>query len=305
MTLGKKFIKKFINLRKQHAVHVVEEIEKWLTQNKIPFKTTAAETGSLLDQFFSYKDDCHTAFILHTYPEMIDNTVIIGKGVCFDTGGYDLKNDMKDMFYDKNGAILSLGASIDQKTPAIVFFVSNFINNDVVPGQIMTDTYTKLRILIDDTDAEGRIGLAHCLGYAKSLGYTKALTLATLTGAAHNFSGDRTYALVHSTDHNDLIEITREVITRKFEKSNEINLWPAPYHEKYDKSIDSKIKGADIGSCGTFRGAGSSTAFSFLKRFSTGMHHIHVDMAAMSTDKNKNGLVWGLREVEFLTSFFA
>lgn len=303
-TLGKRFLKKFINLRESNFEKVAAEILKWLDEQDID-----------LDRHFSYGESpkgLMTSFfggscILHINPGKT-NKVIIGKGVCFDTGGYDLKADMKDMFYDKNGSLLTIAAAIDNDCSAIVFFVSNFINDRVVAGQILKDKYTGLRVLIDDTDAEGRIGLAHCIGLAKAEGYSSILTIATLTGHAHMITGDRTYAMVHSNNPVDLSDILNQVIVNQNifidgAAPPLLELWPAPFHTEYDKSMDTEIIGADVRSCGSFKGAGTSTAFSFLKRFSKDTHHIHLDIAAMMLDKNRNGYTgFGWNEVPYLLS---
>lgn len=300
-TLGKKFLKEFINLRESHFESVTHPILRWLDKNGIDsdrrYSYDTDNTEELLTDFFG--GSC----IIEINPGKTKH-VIIGKGVCFDTGGYDVKSDMKDMFYDKNGALLAIAAAIDNDCSAIVFFVSNFINDRVVAGQILKDRYTGLRVLIDDTDAEGRIGLAHCIGLAKMKRYESILTIATLTGHAHMITGDRTYAMVHSNNQNDLIEIMTDVITSDLADCNRLELWPAPYHKEYDKAIDTKIIGADVRSCGSFKGAGTSTAFSFLKRFSKETHHIHLDIAAFMLDKDRNGYTkFGWGEIPYLLTF--
>jgi leucyl aminopeptidase len=295
-TLGEKFLKTFINLRQQHPVIVADLIENWLLKYSINYTIYQdTECQGLLRDFFGDE-----SYIFHINPQVKveDEPIIIGKGVCFDTGGYNLKKSMEDMYYDKNGALLAIAAGIDNNTPALAFIVSNFINDNVLPGQILKDPYTGLKILIEDTDAEGRMGLAHCIGLAHHLKYRAILTIATLTGHAHMITGDRTYAMVHSNEKGDLAEILVDMLD--CEEHAHLELWPAPFHKDYDKSIISKIKGADIGNCGSFKGAGTSTAFSFLKRFSKETHHIHLDIAAMMLDKQKNGYVWGLPEVSYL-----
>lgn len=308
-TKGQNFIKKFINLREKDPYQVVESIKLWFNSHRIKYESGKVceekyfnDYNGLLKQFFGFN-----SYILHINPGKT-NKIIIGKGVCFDSGGYDIKTHMADMFYDKNGALLSIAAAIENDVSCIVFFVNNMIRYECpVAGDILTDQFTGLRVLIDDTDAEGRIGLAHCIGLAKYLGYESILTIATLTGSAVQMTGERTYAMVHSDEPQDLRFVLQDVIASKSEEGlrgifvgRDLQLWPAPFHEEYDKAIDTKIIGADVRSCGNFKGAGSSTAFSFLKRFSQDSHHIHLDMAAMMLDKNKNGLIFGLPEVAYL-----
>lgn len=289
-TKGNNFLKKFINLREKDPFIVYGAIKTWLDSHRIRHEGDYCHDRGLLKDFFGIN-----SHIIHINPGETD-TCIIGKAVCFDSGGYDIKTKMSDMFYDKNGGLLSIAAAIDNKTSCIVFIVNNMIQYTApVAGDILTDEFTGLRVLIDDTDAEGRIGLAHCIGLAKQLGYIKLLTIATLTGSAVQATGERTYALVHSNKTRDLSDILCDVTNK-----TGLELWPAPFHKDYDKAIDTKIIGADVRSCGEFKGAGSSTAFSFLKRFSKESRHIHLDIAAMMLDKNKNGLIWGLEEVKYL-----
>ncbi len=288
MSAGLKFQKKFINKRSREVVRFTNEVVDYLQNIEVPCKYEPV-TGLISDFFRS------SVKILHINPSA-SGKCIIGKGVMFDTGGYDLKHDMSDMFYDKNGAILAIATAIDTDSPCLVFFVENLIGGThVVSGEILKDGFSGKRILIDDTDAEGRIGLAHCIGIATKLyDYSSILTVATLTGSAHNYTGDRTYALVHSTDQNDLPKILKDSIDL------ELDLTVARSHPAYDKAVKTKVIGANVRSCGGFKGAGSQTAFSFLKEFSEGTHHIHADIAANMLDKNKNGYVWGIKEMIYL-----
>ncbi len=289
---GTKFLEKFINLREKNphvvADAVVQYLEKELGPDRRVFKTLADE-GSLLRQFFG--DEAYIVHIFNIEPEADKNVILLGKGVCYDSGGYDLKNDMKGMHYDKNGALLAIAAALDFGVEAKVFFVNNLIRNDaVVCGDILLEPNTGIKVLIDDTDAEGRIGLAYLLGETQH--YKQAITMATLTGAAVGVTGERTYALVHSTEPANYVHFMHLALEGK-------QFWPAPFHKEYDKSVTSKIIGANIHSCPTFKYAGSSTAFSFLKKFRP-KGFIHLDIAAMMVDKNGNGLVWGLNEVNTL-----
>lgn len=300
MTKGQKFLKHFINMREKSPSRVFYRITEYLDDIGVDYEEPTNSNDGLSDIFFK---NLYFLFINHKHDTLDGKSIIIGKGITFDSGGYDLKTSMKDMFYDKNGALLAIANSIDTGYPALVFFADNMIHDEApVAGQIIKEYRQDLNVLIDDTDAEGRIGLATCLNIAQGYRYTKFLTIATLTGHAHNITGDRTYAMVHSNKPNDLIEIMRDVVTSDLEGSNRLEMWPAPYHKDYDKSIDTKIKGADISNCGTFKGAGTSTAFSFLKRFvDNGNHLIHLDIAAMMLDKHHNGYEkFGWKEVPYL-----
>jgi leucyl aminopeptidase len=289
-TKGQKFLEKFINNRERDPTTLTRHIEAELLNLDIDSKSRPAifsEIFSLLYKFFNIVQ------ILYINPEVKSDTVLIGKGITYDTGGYNLKTNMRDMHYDKNGALLAIAAAIDNNVPALVFFAQNDLNNRVVQGDILTESITGKRILIENTDAEGRIGLANLLAYARDK-YKNAITIATLTGAACQMVGERTYAVIHSTDEDEHFFIDAHNKGAKF--------WPAPFHKDYDNAIKTKVKGADITNCPDYKGAGSSIAFSFLKQFYNG-HLIHLDIAPVMVDKNHNGLVWGLNEVKLLIDY--
>lgn len=221
-------------------------------------------------------------------------TTIIGKGMLYDSGGYNIKTSQDGtMFFDRNGAFLTLASAAAIGVNAHVFITNNLVDSfATLPGEILTEPRTGKRIYISNTDAEGRIGLADLL--ARHGANEKLITIATLTGAAVQVTGDRTFALVHAKNpgkyYKDLLNSTL----------HGYEFFPAPFHKKYDESVKSKINNADIEQCPSFRAAGSSTAFSFLKEFAATDNYLHLDIAAMMCDADKNGLVWGIKEVEEL-----
>jgi leucyl aminopeptidase len=282
---GTKFLEKFINWREKDPSSWRIEVEEYLKKLGVIVESKRACPRSLLISFFGYE-----AYILHLkHSKKLTKNLLIGKGVCYDTGGYNLKTHMTNMHFDRNGALLAIAAGIDTKTDVAVFFVSNMLrDNSPVDGDILLEPFTNKKILISNTDAEGRIGLADLLGRFNKQ-YKDVLTIATLTGAAVGVTGERTMALVHSNKPSDYAKLMQLALS-----GNEI--WPAPFHKDYDASIITKVKGADIDHCGNYRYAGSSTAFSFLKHFWKG-HQLHLDIAAMDSDKNNNGYIWGIKEV--------
>lgn len=286
MSLGTKFYEELIQTRggyQQTANHIVS----FLKTNKISYTLNyiCPSTG-LIGGFFKEG-------ILLTLNKEQDRPILIGKGVCMDTGGFNMKNGgchIEQMCFDKNGAILAIAAAIDLRAPCNVFLVENKPN--LYPGQILTEQYTGTRVYIKDTDAEGRIGLAHLLGLNKDRKCKKALTLATLTGSASVFTGDGIAALVHAKS---------KALRKKVIDSPTNDLWPSNSHPKYDEAVKSKIKGADICNVGSaLGGGGSQKAYSFLKHFWQEGELLHVDMAAMMTDKDGNALEWGLEQVKWL-----
>jgi len=286
---GKRFLNEFINLREINVSEFSFKIKEFLIKYKVNWNEDWV-AGGLLTEFFG------CSWVLQINPNATKH-VVIGKGVLYDSGGYSLKHSqhMKDMFFDRNGALLTVAHCINTGDSGIIFLANNMLNNHIVPGMILNDIFNKEKVLIDNTDAEGRIGLAHCLGLANKLGYKKALTIATLTGAAVQVTSERVAALVHSNEPKDLIKVMSARVDKK------LQLHPAPYNKVFDRAVNSSVIGATITNLSNRDGAGSSTAFSFLKRFFKG-HLIHLDMAAMMKTANGNGLVWGLKEVKFLTS---
>jgi leucyl aminopeptidase len=288
---GLKFLEHFIDLRVSDGYEFREHVMEYLSKHhKDVYKLASVNanlevSGTLGDQFFS------NFYSLDIGDVNNSKTVLVGKGVCFDTGGYDLKTNMEGMYYDRNGALLAIAASLDYGVPARVFFCTNTIHqNAPVHGQILTDPVSKQRVVISNTDAEGRIGLASILSTLKKKN-KNVITMATLTGAAVQVTGQRTYAMLHANYKSAYPHIMKATLKgAKF--------WPAPFHEEYDKAVTTKIKGGDLDSCPKFGGAGSSTAFSFLKKFGPkGARMLHLDIAAMMTTPDGNGLIFGLEEV--------
>lgn len=221
------------------------------------------------------------------------HSILIGKGITFDSGGIQSKGDAMDgMFFDKLGATLTISyCMLNSRVPGLVFFASNVVGpHALLPGEIIT-SYSGKKILISHTDAEGRLGLADLIAYAeKKNKKAHKVTVATLTGSASNFTSDNTYALLHT----ELLSLKMQALCN----SDQVELFPAPLHKEYKKALKTGVFAADMQSCGEgLNGGGSMTAYYFLKAFSKRL--THVDMAAMGV-KNDNATGWGLREIDFI-----
>lgn len=210
--------------------------------------------------------------------------VLVGKGVVYDSGGYAIKpaRSAVDMFFDKTGAVLTLYLGKKLKLPTVTFWVSNLVGErSLLNGEIITSR-NGTKVLVSNTDAEGRLGLADSLSYVKELSpKAHAVTLATLTGAAAAFTGEGVRALVHSTNYKDLYP-------KLINTMDDHLLFPAPISKKYDEAVKTKVLGADINNISNMNGGGSQTAFSFLKHFHNNL--THVDMAAFCADKEGNAI---------------
>ena len=211
----------------------------------------------------------------------------VGKGVCFDTGGYSLKpaRFMEDMTYDMAGSATVVGlmknlAIRKAKINAVgvVGLVENMVSGNAQrPGDIVK-SYSGKTIEILNTDAEGRLVLADALTFTEKKFKPKLIVdLATLTGAIIVCLGSE-YAGLFSNDDklsNQLFEAGEKVDEK---------VWRMPLHKNYDKLIDSK--NADMQNINYVGGAGSTTAAQFLQRFILNKTPwAHLDIAGMAFSK--------------------
>jgi leucyl aminopeptidase len=216
-----------------------------------------------------------------------DPLAFVGKGVCFDTGGYSLKpaKFMEDMTYDMAGSATVVGlmknlALRKAKINAVgvVGLVENMISGNAQrPGDIVK-SYSGKTIEILNTDAEGRLVLADALTFTEKKFKPKFMVdLATLTGAIIVSLGSE-YAGLFSNDD----KLSKQLLDAG-EKVEE-KLWRMPLHKNFDKLIDSK--NADMQNINYVGGAGSTTAAQFLQRFILNKTPwAHLDIAGMAFSK--------------------
>ncbi len=211
----------------------------------------------------------------------------IGKGVCFDTGGYSLKpaKFMEDMTYDMAGSAAVVGlmknlAIRKAKINAVgvVGLVENMVSGNAQrPGDIVK-SYSGKTIEILNTDAEGRLVLADAITFTEKKFKPKfMIDLATLTGAIIVSLGSEYAGLFSNNDKlsNELIKAGEKV---------EEKLWRMPLHKNFDKLINSK--NADMQNINYVGGAGSTTAAQFLQRFILNKTPwAHLDIAGMAFSK--------------------
>ena len=211
----------------------------------------------------------------------------VGKGVCFDTGGYSLKpaKFMEDMTYDMAGSAVVVGlmknlAFRKAKINAVgvVGLVENMVSGNAQrPGDIVK-SYSGKTIEILNTDAEGRLVLADALTFTEKKFKPKfMIDLATLTGAIIVSLGSEYAGLFSNNDKlsKQLIEAGEKV---------EEKLWRMPLHKNFDKLINSK--NADMQNINYVGGAGSTTAAQFLQRFILNKTPwAHLDIAGMAFSK--------------------
>ena len=211
----------------------------------------------------------------------------IGKGVCFDTGGYSLKpaKFMEDMTYDMAGSATVVGlmknlALRKAKINAVgvVGLVENMVSGNAQrPGDIVK-SYSGKTIEILNTDAEGRLVLADAITFTERKFKPKfMIDLATLTGAIIVSLGSEYGGLFSNND-----KLSKQLLDSG-EKVDE-KLWRMPLHKNFDKLINSK--NADMQNINYIGGAGSTTAAQFLQRFVlNNTPWAHLDIAGMAFSK--------------------
>lgn len=203
---------------------------------------------------------------------------LIGKGICFDAGGLDIKpaSSMLTMKDDMSGAACILGVmralaklKPDMEVHGIIAACENMPSgSSYKPGDILTAKNGKT-IEVDNTDAEGRLTLADALCYACELGVDEVIDIATLTGACMVALGTVASGIMG----NDEEMIERLIQTAK--ESGE-TYWQLPMFKEYMDSIKSDI--ADMKNTGS-RNGGASIAGLFLQEFVKDTKWCHIDIA--------------------------
>ena len=206
-------------------------------------------------------------------------TVIVGKGITFDTGGISLKpaQKMGDMKADMSGAAAVFGtmralARLDAQSwvVGVAPLAENMPGSQAYRPSDIIRAYDGTTIEVLNTDAEGRVVLADALAYAcKRYEPCRIVDLATLTGACVVALGSHAAGLMGNND-----ELCNALISAG-EATGE-RLWRLPAWSAYDKLVDSEVANVR-NSAG--RGAGVITAGMFLKRFVGNTAWAHLDIA--------------------------
>lgn len=210
----------------------------------------------------------------------------VGKGVCFDAGGINIKTEeLPDMKWDKAGAaavVALMHLLAKTKAPVnavgVIGLVENMVDgSSMKPGDII-DTHSGLTVEVVDTDNEGRLVLCDCLSYAQKISLpTTIIDLGTLTletmGA---LAGE--YAGLYCND-----QVLSSQLIKAGEESGE-KLWPLPLGKSFAKQIESEE--ADLKNCGIFGFGEGGASAEFLKAFvKTGVKWAHLDIAGVAWHK--------------------
>ena len=193
--------------------------------------------------------------------------VLVGKGVCFDSGGLNIKtgDGMRWMKKDMGGAAHAIGLAslvLDAQLPIrltlLIPAVENAIGaNAYRPGEVIT-TRAGLSVEVDNTDAEGRLVLCDAIAYGAEAKPDLILDFATLTGAARVALGPDLPALFANRD--DIADALLEAA-----RASRDPLWRMPLWRPYLAMLASSV--ADLANAGASRHAGAVTAALFLERF--------------------------------------
>jgi leucyl aminopeptidase len=205
---------------------------------------------------------------------------LVGKGVCFDTGGLDVKPDasMLNMKKDMGGAATALALAqmimdrgLKVRLRVLIPAVENSISGASFRPRDVFTSRKGITVEIGNTDAEGRLVLADALALADEEKPALIADFATLTGAARVALGPEVPPFFTDDDAlaADLMRIGR---------AENDPVWRLPLWPGYEAMLDSKV--ADTNNVGTGGQAGAITAALFLKKFVTAPSWLHLDVFA-------------------------
>jgi leucyl aminopeptidase len=222
-------------------------------------------------------------------PRLIDLTwgaahhprvTLVGKGVCFDSGGLDIKPDasMLNMKKDMGGAATALALAhlimsrkLKVRLRVLIPAVENSISGGAFRPRDIYKSRKGITVEIGNTDAEGRLILADALALADEDKPALIADFATLTGAARVALGPDVPPFF--TDDDDLAD---KLMAHAATENDP--LWRLPLWRPYDEMLESKV--ADINNVGSGGQAGAITAALFMRRFVTAKSWVHFDVFA-------------------------
>ena len=203
---------------------------------------------------------------------------LVGKGVCFDTGGLNIKpsSGMLLMKKDMGGAATVMGLAqmimalnLPLQLRVLVPAVENVIAGNAQRPKDILISRKGLTVEVNDTDAEGRLVLADALAYADEEPCNAIISMATLTGAARVAVGPD--LAPYYCDDAALVAALEAGAASSFDP-----VWRLPFHDAYEPVIEPGI--ADLDNAPGYGFAGSITAALFLRRFVENAHYIHFDI---------------------------
>lgn len=212
---------------------------------------------------------------------------LVGKGVTFDSGGYNMKRSCTGMNGDMGGAASVLAAvksaaelGLKVNVTGVVAACENLVSGHAyLPGEVIRSMNGKT-IEVDNTDCEGRLTLCDAITYAVRREHADVIIdIATLTGSVLTATGNETAGMISSSD-----ELAQALMT-----ASEIScekIWRLPLDHDLMYAYDSAV--ADIKNCasGAQVGAGSSLAGMFLEDFAESRPWAHLDVACAEWNRH-------------------
>ncbi|KGJ91024.1 leucyl aminopeptidase family protein [Colwellia psychrerythraea] len=246
---------------------------------------------------------------IHT-PRLVDLTwgdsknpqvTLVGKGVCFDSGGLDMKPaaGMRNMKKDMGGAAHVLGLAqlimafnLPINLRVLIPAVENAVSSNALrPGDVVT-TRKGLTVEIHNTDAEGRLVLCDALAEAENDEPELIIDFATLTGAMRVALGTELAGFFSTND-----QVAADITAAGLKNSDPV--WRMPLHKPYDDLFNSTI--ADMTNCPTQPFGGAITAALYLQRFVEKTDWVHFDVMAFNvrhlSGRPLGGESFGIRAV--------
>jgi leucyl aminopeptidase len=254
----------------------------------------------------SAERDMRDAAIVHLqyrHPQAIKTVALVGKGICFDTGGHNLKpaRYMQGMHEDMNGSAVALGILLAATRAKLAVNIDCWMalsENHLSPRAYkQNEVITALNgttIEIVHTDAEGRMVLADTLTLAARGKPDLMIDFATLTGSMHVALGSR-YSGIFATSE----ALAQDALAAGVSSGERVCAFPMD--DDYDAALDSTI--ADVKQCTLDGEADHILAARLLQRFTDKRPWIHMDLSAHSckgglgavgTDTNGFGVAWGV-----------
>lgn len=273
----------------QFAKEITQEFPRIKTEIKDRAWMEKEQMGLLLA--VSRAAAVEPAFIISSYtgqPASSDHTVLVGKGITYDTGGLVLKTSegMETMRCDMTGAAIVLATiqacaalNLPINVTAVVPSCENAISAQSYKLGDVYKSRSGITVEVTNTDAEGRLVLADALDYAQEvLKPSRIIDLGTLTGAIEIALGSELMGLFANSD--SLAEELLHSGQRTFER-----LWRMPLYEEYKKALDSDV--ADTKNAATRKG-GSILCAIFLQKFIKDIPWAHIDIAGVSFAKESS-----------------
>ena len=226
---------------------------------------------------------------------------LVGKGVCFDTGGLNIKpaRGMLLMKKDMGGAATVMGLAqmimalrLPIRLRVLVPAVENAISGDAMRPRDILHSRKGLTVEVNDTDAEGRLILADALALANETPTDAIISMATLTGSARVAVGPD--LAPYFCDDAGMAAALESGAAHGFDP-----VWRLPFHSPYEAWIEPSI--ADLDNAPPDGFAGAITAALFLRRFAAHPRYMHFDIYGHSpTDlpaRPKGGVGMGARAI--------